>query len=41
MSQPQLTLQLPDDVYERVRRAAKGMKQPVEKQKGTQLFLMA
>jgi len=30
MSQPQLTLQLPDDVYERVRRAAKGMKQPVE-----------
>jgi hypothetical protein len=31
MSQPQLTLQLPDDVYERVRRAAKGMKQPVEK----------
>jgi len=30
MSQPALTLQLPDDVYERVRRTAKGMKQPVE-----------
>lgn len=30
MSQPLLTLQLPDDVYERVRRAARGMKQPVE-----------
>src|SRR5438128_1085493 len=25
-----LTLELPEDVYERVRRAAKGMKQPVE-----------
>jgi len=31
MSQPMLTLRLPDDVYERIRRAAKGMKQPVEK----------
>jgi hypothetical protein len=31
MSQPVLTLELPEDVYERVRRAAKGMKQPVEK----------
>src|SRR5437870_9475471 len=31
MSQPVLTLQLPEDVYERVRRAAKGMNQPVEK----------
>ena len=31
MSQPQLTLQLPDDLYQRVRRAANGMKQPVEK----------
>ena|SRR5438105_13165704 len=31
MGRPMLTLQLPDDVYERVRRAAKGMKQPVEK----------
>ncbi|MBY0527040.1 MAG: hypothetical protein K2R98_26840 [Gemmataceae bacterium] len=31
MSQPPLTLQLPDDVYEHLRRAAKGMKQPVEK----------
>jgi hypothetical protein len=30
MSQPVLTLALPEDVYERVRRAAKGMKQPVE-----------
>jgi len=30
MSQPLLTLKLPDDVYERVRRAAKGMRQPVE-----------
>src|SRR5260370_232192 len=30
MSQPVLTLELPEDVYERVRRAAKGMKQPVE-----------
>jgi hypothetical protein len=26
-----LTLELPEDVYERVRRAAKGMKQPLEK----------
>src|SRR5271163_1166775 len=31
MSQPVLTLQLPEDIYEHVRRAAKGMKQPVEK----------
>ncbi|HEV3263637.1 MAG TPA: hypothetical protein VG013_42775 [Gemmataceae bacterium] len=31
MSQPVLTLELPEDIYERVRRAAKGMKQPVEK----------
>src|SRR5260221_8987623 len=31
MSQAVLTLQLPDDVYEHVRRAAKGMKEPVEK----------
>src|SRR5439155_21136373 len=31
MSQPVLTLELPADVYERVRRAAKGMKQPVER----------
>jgi len=31
MSQPMLKLQLPDDVYQRVRRAANGMKQPVEK----------
>jgi hypothetical protein len=30
MSQPLLTLSLPEDVYERVCRAAKGMKQPVE-----------
>jgi hypothetical protein len=30
MSQPVLTLELPEDVYERVRRTAKGMKQPVE-----------
>ncbi len=30
MSLPVLTLELPDDLYERVRRAAKGMKQPVE-----------
>jgi hypothetical protein len=28
---PVLTLKLPEDVYERVRRAAKGMKQPLEK----------
>src|SRR5271163_1349715 len=31
MSQPVLTLQLPEDIYEHVRRAAKGMNQPVEK----------
>src|SRR5690242_3662190 len=31
MSHPVLTLELPDDIYERVRRAAKGMNQPVEK----------
>jgi hypothetical protein len=31
MSHPVLTLELPDDVYERLRRAAKGMNQPVEK----------
>jgi hypothetical protein len=31
MSHPVLTLELPDGVYERVRRAAKGMNQPVEK----------
>ena len=31
MSHPVLTLELPEDVYERVRRAAKGMNQPVEK----------
>ena len=31
MSQPVLNLKLPEDVYERVRRAAKGMNQPVEK----------
>lgn len=31
MSHSVLTLELPDDVYERVRRAAKGMNQPVEK----------
>jgi len=30
MSRPVLTLELPDDIYERVRRAAKGMNQPVE-----------
>jgi hypothetical protein len=30
MSHPVVTLKLPDDVYERVRRAAKGMNQPVE-----------
>jgi len=30
MSQPVLTLELPEDVYEHVRRAAKGMKQPLE-----------
>jgi hypothetical protein len=31
MSQPILTLELPEDVYEHVRRAAKGMNQPLEK----------
>jgi hypothetical protein len=31
MSHPVLTVELPEDVYERVRRAAKGMNQPVEK----------
>src|SRR5690242_8958753 len=31
MSQPVIPLALPQDVYERVRRAAHGMKQPVEK----------
>jgi hypothetical protein len=31
MSRPVLTLELPEEVYERVRRAAKEMKQPVEK----------
>jgi hypothetical protein len=30
MSQPVLSLELPEDIYERVRRAAKGMNQPVE-----------
>jgi hypothetical protein len=30
MSHPVLTLELPEDVYERVRRAAKGMNQPLE-----------
>ncbi len=30
MSHPVVTLELPDDIYERVRRAAKGMNQPVE-----------
>jgi hypothetical protein len=30
MSQPALTLKLPEDIYERVRRTAKGMKLPVE-----------
>jgi hypothetical protein len=30
MSPPVLTLELPAEIYERVRRAAKGMKQPVE-----------
>ncbi len=28
MSHPVLTLEVPEDVYERVRRAAKGMNQP-------------
>ncbi len=31
MSRPVLTLELPDDVYERVRRAAKGMNQHLER----------
>jgi hypothetical protein len=31
MSHPVLTLELPEDIYERVRRAARGMNQPVEK----------
>ncbi len=31
MSHPVLTLELPEDIYERVRRAAKGMNQSVEK----------
>src|SRR5438477_11415441 len=31
MSQAVLTLELPEEIYERVRRAAKGMKQPVER----------
>jgi hypothetical protein len=31
MSHPVLMLELPEDIYERVRRAAKGMNQPVEK----------
>ena len=31
MSHPVLTLELPEDIYESVRRAAKGMNQPVEK----------
>jgi hypothetical protein len=30
MSQLVLTLELPDDIYERVQRTAKGMKQPME-----------
>jgi hypothetical protein len=30
MSQAVLTVELPDDIYERVRRTAKGMKQPLE-----------
>ena len=30
MSRPMLTLELPKDIYERVCRAARGMKQPVE-----------
>jgi hypothetical protein len=30
VSHPVLTLELPDDIYERVRRAANGMNQPVE-----------
>ncbi len=31
MSHPALTLELPEDIYERIRRAAKGMNQPMEK----------
>ncbi len=31
MGRPVLTLELPEDIYESVRRAAKGMNQPVEK----------
>ena len=31
MSHPLLTLELPEDIDERVRRAAKGRNQPVEK----------
>ncbi|MFI5457415.1 MAG: hypothetical protein ACHRXM_18380 [Isosphaerales bacterium] len=31
MSHPVLTLELPEDIYERLRRAAKGMNQPMEK----------
>jgi hypothetical protein len=31
VSHPALTLELPEDIYERVRRAAKGMNQPMEK----------
>jgi len=31
MSQPPLTLELPEDIYERIRRTAKGMNQPMEK----------
>ena len=31
MSQSVLTLVLPEDIYERIRRAAKGMNQPMEK----------
>ena len=31
MSHPVLKVELPEDLYERVRRAAKGMNQPVEK----------
>src|SRR2546425_5635944 len=31
MNQAMLTLELPEEIYQRVRRAAKGMKQPVEK----------
>ena len=31
MSQACLTLELPDDIYEHIARAARGMKQPVEK----------